>query len=76
MNDQTLLNFIMELNDVEFDEWATGARDDEIQYAIEILAQFRKKLAKQEQDIMNALEVSTFKEANSVLKKFMLNSNN
>ena len=72
-HDRDNLQFILSLNDEQFDSWAQEMADDDIKYAMEILRAARLELAEQEQDLVEAgLEDSNFAEANAVLQKFML----
>ena len=69
-HDRNNLNYIMGLDEYEFECWAMEMADDDIKYAIEIIQAARLELAAQEQALMEAeLEESTFAEANAVLKQ-------
>lgn len=76
-HDRDNLQFILSLNDEEFDAWTDEMTDDDIQYAMEILQAARKELADQEQSLTEAeieceLEYSNFAQAHIVLQKFRL----
>jgi len=72
-HDRNNVNFIMTLDDTQFDNWAENMSNDDIKYAIEIIQAARLELAEQENALMEAeLEESTLDEARAVLKKFML----
>lgn len=71
--DRNNLNFIMSLDDEQFEAWTREISDDDIQYAIELIKQSRVEIADQAQALTEAnLVDSDFAEANAVLKKFML----
>ena len=72
-HDQDNVNFIMSLNDEQFEAWAEDATDDDIKYALEILQTARTERMVQEQNLMEVeLGQSTFDEARAVLQKFRL----
>ena len=72
-HDRDNLNYIMSLNDEEFDSWALGMPDDDIKYAIEIIQAARLELAEQEEALLDEVAVeNNFAEANAVLQKFRL----
>mgnify|MGYP006286334963 CR=1 FL=1 len=71
-HDRSNVNFIMSLNERQFDEWASDLTDDDIEYAIEII-----KLARAELDIEKMLldtehEVEDLTLAKQFLQKFTL----
>lgn len=71
--DRNNLNYIMGLDNEQFDAWAQEMPDDDIRYAIEIIQAARLELLEQEHALMEAdLEESAFDEARSVLQKFRL----
>ena len=63
--DRDNLNFIMNSSPKDFDRWLETASDDDVEYALEIIA-------KRKSEISNALEVLDFN-AGTYLKKFQLN---
>ena len=72
-HDRDNLQFIISLNDEQFDDWASEMTNDDIQYAIEILQAARMELVEQEQSLMEFdLADSDLAEARSVLQKFRL----
>ena len=72
-HDRDNLQFIISLNDEQFDDWASEMTDDDIQYAIEILQAARMELVEQEQALMEYdLVDSDLVEARAVLQKFRL----
>ena len=72
-HDRDNLNYIMSLNDEEFDSWALGMPDDDIKYAIEIIQAARLELAEQEEALLDEVAAeNNFAEANAVLQKFRL----
>lgn len=70
--DRSQLNYIMSLDDQQFELWSMSIPDDDIKYAIELIQAARLEAAILEQELLDALEDSDLAEANSVLKKFML----
>jgi len=70
--DRSQLNYIMSLDDQQFELWAMSIPTDDIQYAIELIQAARLESAIQEQELLDQLEDSDLAEANAVLKKFML----
>jgi hypothetical protein len=70
--DRSQLNYIMSLDDQQFELWALSIPNDDIQYAIELIQAARLEAAVQEQELLDLLEDSDLAEANAVLKKFML----
>ena len=72
-HDRDNLQFIISLNDEQFDDWASEMTDDDILYAIEILQAARMELVEQEQALMEYdLVDSDLVEARAVLQKFRL----
>lgn len=71
-HDQDNLNFIMSLDDEQFEAWASDATEDDIQYALEILQTARVERMLQEQDLLDLIADSDLAEARVVLEKFML----
>lgn len=67
------VNFIMSLNDDQFEIWAVELSQDDIDYAVELIKQARLDLLEQEDALMNAqAEENNFAEARAVLNKFRL----
>jgi len=71
-HDQDNLNYIMSLDDEQFEAWASEATDDDIKYALEILQAARVERTMQEHELMDILQDSDLTEARAVLQKFML----
>ena len=72
-HDRNNLNYIMNLNDCDFDSWAMELSNDDISYAIEIIQQARLDLIEQEEKLLDDVAAETnFAEANAVLQKFRL----
>lgn len=71
-HDQDNLNYIMSLDDEQFEAWADEATEDDIKYALEILQTARLERAMQELDILDVLQDCDLSEARAVLEKFML----
>lgn len=75
-HDQDNVNFIMSLDDEQFEIWADSATEDDIQYALEILQAARVERMFQEQDLLEELldriVEADLSEARAVLQKFML----
>ena len=70
--DRNNLNYIMSLDDQEFEAWALSVPDDEIQYAMELIQTARTERFVIEQELLDALEESDLSEARAVLQKFRL----
>ena len=70
--DRNNLNFIMSLNGDEFEEWASGISDDDIEYAIELIQKARVEMVELQHDFIEEGLDENFTEANAILKKFML----
>ena len=71
-HDQDNLNYIMSLDDEQFEAWADEATEDDIQYALEILQTARVERMLQEQDMLDLIADSDLSDARAVLQKFML----
>lgn len=71
-HDQDNLNYIMSLDDEQFEAWADGATDDDIKYALEILQTARVERMLQEQDLLDRVVEADLSDARAVLQKFML----
>lgn len=69
-HDMDNVNFILSLNEREFDKWANSISQDDLDYAIEIIKARRLELAAEEASYFD--EVENVSEANAILKKFML----
>ena len=70
--DRSQLNYIMSLDDKQFEEWADSATDDDIKYALEILQAARVEKTVQEYEFLDNLQDYDLEDARAVLKKFML----
>ena len=70
--DRNNLNYIMSLDDEEFEAWALSVPDDEIQYAMELIQTARTEHFVIEQELLDALEESDLSEARAVLQQFRL----
>lgn len=71
-HDQDNVNYIMSLDDKQFEAWADSATDDDIKYALEILQTARLEKAMQEHEFLDNLQDYDLDEARAVLQKFML----
>ena len=71
-HDQDNLNYIMSLDDEQFEAWADEATEDDIRYALEILQTARVERMLQEQDMLDLIADSDLADARAVLQKFML----
>jgi hypothetical protein len=68
--DKNNLNFIMSLSSKEFDDWYECLDDDDIKYAMELLAQARAEVAEQFASSLDDIKDTT--DAKNVLGKFTL----
>lgn len=77
--DRDNLNFIMTCSEEEFRAWFDQASDDDISYALELIAQSRAEVVEQQFDVYNReserimLKHGKYPEASAILSKFMLN---
>jgi hypothetical protein len=68
--DKNNYNFIMSLSPEEFDKWASGLEQDDVDYAIELIQQARQELSMLEAELVDNVE--DLAEARNVLKQFTL----
>jgi hypothetical protein len=68
--DKNNLDFIMSLSPKEFDEWYECLDDDDIKYAMELLAQARAEVADHLAEL--TVEVNDLTDAKKVLGKYTL----
>jgi hypothetical protein len=77
--DRDNLSFIMSCSDEEFKAWFDQASDDDISYALELIAQSRGELLEQQFEVYNReserlmLKHGKYPEASAILNKFLLN---
>ena len=77
--DRDNLSFIMSCSDEEFKAWFDQASDDDISYALELIAQSRAEVVEQQFDVYNReserimLKHGKYPEASAILSKFLLN---
>jgi hypothetical protein len=77
--DRDNLHFIMTCSEEEFRAWFDQASDDDITYALELIAQSRAEVVEQQFDVYNReserimLKHGKYPEASAILSKFMLN---
>jgi hypothetical protein len=69
-HDRSNLQFIMSLNEKQFDEWYSSISDDDVDYAMELFKQARTELNMHMHEVIDQIEDTTL--AKNVLKKFML----
>lgn len=69
-HDKSNLNFILNLDEDQFDKWYAKISPDDVDYAIELLKQARSQLYMAQSELLDPIEDVT--EAKSLLKKFML----
>ena len=67
--DRDNLNFILSLNEDEFETWLVDLSEDDQLYALDLIRSARLELLEQEQEL---LETEDFTLANQVLAKFRL----
>jgi len=68
--DKNNLQFILSLNEDEFEDWYACLDEDDIQYAMEILKQARTEVNMQLVALVD--EVEDVSDAQSILKQFTL----
>ena len=71
--DKNNYNFIMSLSPKEFDEWASGLEQDDVDYAIELIQQARRELSLLEAELTDNVE--DLVQARNVLKQYTLKGN-
>ena len=67
--DRNNLNYILSLNEDEFETWLVDLSEDDTLYALDLIRAARVELLEQEQEL---LETEDFTLANEVLAKFRL----
>lgn len=68
--DRNNLQFILALDETEFDEWVNTIPDDEVEYAIELIAIYKKELILKAALLLD--EVPSTAVAKDYLQKFRL----
>jgi hypothetical protein len=77
--DRDNLSFIMSCSDEEFKAWFDQASDDDISYALELIAQSQAEVVEKQFDVYNReserimLKHGKYPEASAILSKFLLN---
>lgn len=69
-HDRQNFNFLMGLNEEEFESFFSEMPEDDIQYAIELIQQARTELMVYEQELLDS-SVEEFNEAREVLARIM-----
>jgi hypothetical protein len=69
-HDRNNLNFLLTVSQKVFEEWFDQADQDDVDYALELLAKRKAELTLQELEFADDVEDIT--QANSILKGFML----
>ena len=67
--DRNNLNYILSLNEQEFDAWLMTISDDDQLYALEIIRRGRAELLEEEQELIDTEDLTL---ANQVLARFRL----
>jgi hypothetical protein len=68
--DRDNLNFLLTVSPEVFEDWFDQADEDDIDYALELLAKRKTELNLKELEFSDSVKDTT--EANQVLRKFML----
>lgn len=63
------VKFLFSLTPTEFDEWCNEATPDDFDYALEIIAQFRKEMLLNV-TLLSEPDVSSTELANNILQRF------
>lgn len=71
-HDRNNVNFIMSLNEQQFDEWANELTDDDIDYAIEIIKMARAELFLEKLALENEHMEEDLSLAKNFLQKYTL----
>jgi len=69
-HDRDNLNFLLTVSQEVFEDWFDQADQDDVDYALELLAKRKAELTLQELEFSDVVEDIT--QANQVLRKFML----
>jgi hypothetical protein len=69
-HDRDNLNFLLTVSQEVFEDWFDQADQDDVDYALELLARRKAELTLQELEFSDVVEDTT--QANQVLRKFML----
>jgi len=69
-HDRDNLNFLLTVSQEVFEDWFDQADQDDVDYALELLAKRKAELTLQELEFSDVVKDTT--EANQVLRKFML----
>jgi hypothetical protein len=69
-NDRDNLNFLLTVSQEVFEDWFDQADQDDVDYALELLAMRKTELNLKELEFADDVEDTT--QANQVLRKFML----
>jgi hypothetical protein len=68
--DRDNLNFLLNVSPEVFEDWFDQADEDDVDYALELLAKRKTELNLKELEFSDSVKDTT--EANQVLRKFML----
>jgi len=68
--DRNNLNFLLTVSPEVFEDWFDQADEDDVDYALELLAKRKTELNLKELEFSDSVKDTT--EANQVLRKFML----
>lgn len=67
--DRNNLNYILSLNECEFEDWLVDLSEDDQLYALDLIRTARLELLEEEQELLHTDDLSL---ANQVLAKFRL----
>jgi hypothetical protein len=70
-HDKSNLEFIMSLNDKEFDVWLESIDDADADYAMQLIRDARSELLLQEMDLLEQTKSANFTHAKIILDRIM-----
>jgi len=71
-HDRNNLNYILSLNEGEFEFWLVDLSEDDQLYALDLIRRARLEMLEQEAELLNELTEEDLTLANQVLAKFRL----
>jgi hypothetical protein len=75
--DRENLNFLMSLNDKEFEKWMESLDGDDLDYAVDLIRRSRSELLLEEMELMETTQSARFTEARAIIDRIkMLSKDN
>lgn len=69
--DRDNLNYIMSLDDEQFDIWLESIHQDDIDYAMELIRQARSEYLLEEMELMELTDSDDHTEAKNIIRRIM-----